>query len=257
MIAVPLALAAGGGYFWLTGGRYQETENANLRQAKVTIASEAAGRIVKVDVADNALVKAGDTLFEVDPEPYRIALSQADAALAAARLNVEQLRAAYGQAVAQERVAAGEVTYLQTQFERSTDLAKKGISPTSSLDEARRDLQRAQEQHTAALQGIESARAALGGDPDIVTDKHPTVLAAQSDRDKAAYELAQTTVSAPADGVISQASSFKVGQFVAAGTPLFSLVEIGRHLGRGQFQGNPAHPYEARPDGRDHARHLS
>ena len=69
MVAVPLALLAGGGYFWLTGGRYQETENANLRQAKVTIASEAAGRIVKVDVADNALVKAGDTLFRSTPSP--------------------------------------------------------------------------------------------------------------------------------------------------------------------------------------------
>ena len=102
MAAVPLALVAGGGYYWVTGGRYEETENANLRQAKVSIASEAPGRIVKVSVADNTLVKAGDVLFEVDPEPYRIALAQADAALATARLNVEQLRAAYSQAVAQE-----------------------------------------------------------------------------------------------------------------------------------------------------------
>lgn len=160
MLAVPLALAVGGSYVWLTGGRYQETENANLRQARVTIASEAAGRIVEVDVADNAEVKAGDTLFVVDPEPYRIALSQADAALSAARLNVEQLRAAYGQAVAQERVAASEATYLKSQFDRAADLAKKGISAQSALDEARRDLQRAEEQHSAALQGIESARAA-------------------------------------------------------------------------------------------------
>ena len=223
MLAVPLLLAAGGSYVWLTGGRYQETENANLRQARVTVASEAAGRIVQVDVADNAEVKAGDTLFVVDPEPYRIALSQADASLAAARLNVEQLRAAYGQAVAQERVAASEVTYLKSQFERAADLAKKGINAQSALDEAQRDLQRAEEQHRAALQGIESARAALGGDPEIVTDKHPNVLAAQSARDKAAFDLAQTTVRAPADGVISQASSFKVGQFVAAGTRCSAL----------------------------------
>ena len=227
MLAVPLALAAGGGYVWLTGGRYQETENANLRQAKVMVSAEAAGRIVEVDIADNAAVSAGDKLFVVDPEPYRIALSQADASLAAARLNVEQLRAAYGQAVAQERMAASEVTYLKSQYDRAADLARKGISAQSSLDEAQRDLERAEEQHRAALQGIESARAALGGDPDIATDRHPSVLAAQSTRDKAAFDLAQTTVRAPADGVISQASSFKVGQYVTAGTPLFSLVETG------------------------------
>jgi membrane fusion protein (multidrug efflux system) len=74
---------------------------------------------------------------------------------------------------------------------------------------------------------IESAKAALGGDPAIATDKHPSVLAAQAARDKAAYTLAQTTVRAPADGIVSQASSFKVGQFVGVGTPLFSLVETG------------------------------
>lgn len=225
MMALPLALVVGGGYVWVTGGRYQETENANLRQAKVSIASQEAGRVVSVNVADNQMVKAGDTLFVVDPEPYRIALAQADAALAAARLNVEQLRAAYSQALAQERVTAGDVTYLQTQYDRAAALVKRGINSESTLDEARRDLTKAQDQHAAAVQGIASARAALGGNPDIETDKHPTVLAALATRDNAAYALAQTTVRAPADGVVAQASSFKIGQFVGVGTPLFSLVE--------------------------------
>jgi len=227
MAALPLALVVGGGYYWVTGGRYQETENANLRQARVSIASEAAGRIVKVDVTDNTLVKAGDVLFEVDPQPYQIALAQSDAALAAARLNVEQLRAAYSQAVAQERVAASGLDYAQSQFDRSNDLVAKGVNTKSSLDEARMDLDKAKEQHSAAVQGIASAKAALGGNPDIATDQHPTVLSAQAARDKAAYNLAQTTVRAPADGIVSQASSFKQGQFVGAGAALFSLVETG------------------------------
>lgn len=227
MALLPVALVVGGGYVWVTGGRYQETENANLRQARVSIASEATGRIVEVDVADNAMVKAGDVLFVVDPEPYRIALSEADAALAAARLQVEQLRAAYSQAVAQERVASGELDYAKAQFDRSTDLANKGISAKATLDAALRDVDKARQEHAAAVQGIASARAAIGGDPDIATDKHPAVLSALAARDKAAYALSQTTVRAPADGMVSQASSFKLGQFVAPGTPLFSLVETG------------------------------
>ena len=77
------------------------------------------------------------------------------------------------------------------------------------------------------MQGIASARAAIGGDPDIATDKHPSVMAALAARDKAAWNLAQTTVRAPADGVISQSTAFKAGQYVTAGTPLFSLVETG------------------------------
>ena len=225
MFALPAALIIGGGYVWVTGGRYQETENANLQQAKVSIASDTAGRIVQVAITDHQMVKQGDLLFTIDPEPYRIALAQADAAVAAARLNVEQLRAAYSQSMAQEKSASSEVDYAQSQYDRAADLAQKGINAKSSLDEARNDLDKAKQQVAVAQQGIVSAKAALGGNPDIETDKHPTVMAALAARDKAAYDLAQTTVKAPADGVISQASSFKVGQFVGSGTPLFSLVE--------------------------------
>jgi membrane fusion protein (multidrug efflux system) len=227
MFALPVALIAGGSYVWVTGGRYQETENANLQQAKVSIASDTAGRIVRVDIADNQLVKQGDVLFAIDPEPYRIALAQAEAAVAGARLNVEQLRAAYSQATAQEKSDASEVAYAQSQFDRAADLAQKGINAKSSLDQARNDLDKAKQQLAVAQQGILSAKAGLGGNPDIETDKHPTVMAALAARDKAAYDLAQTTVRAPADGVVSQASSFKLGQYVGAGTPLFSLVETG------------------------------
>ncbi|QND65385.1 HlyD family secretion protein [Mesorhizobium loti] len=227
MVALPAALAVGGGYVWVTGGRYQETENANLQQAKVSIASDTAGRIVKVDILDNQLVKQGDELFAIDPEPYRIALAQADAAVAGARLNVEQLRAAYGQSMAQQKSDASQVVFAQSQFDRAADLAQKGINAKSSLDEAKNDLDKAKQQLAVAEQGIISAKAALGGNPDIETDKHPTVMAALAARDKAAYDLAQTTVKAPADGVVSQASSFKVGQYVGSGTPLFSLVETG------------------------------
>ncbi|TGV09852.1 HlyD family secretion protein [Mesorhizobium sp. M8A.F.Ca.ET.173.01.1.1] len=227
MFALPAALIVGGGYVWVTGGRYQETENANLQQAKVSIASDTAGRIVQVAISDNQTVKKGDLLFAIDPEPYRIALGQADAAVAAARLNVEQLRAAYSQALAQEKSASSEVAYAQSQYDRAADLAQKGINAKSSLDEARNDLDKAKQQLAVADQGIVSAKAALGGNPDIETDKHPTVMSALAARDKAAYDLAQTTVRAPADGLVYQAASFKVGQYVGSGTPLFALVETG------------------------------
>jgi membrane fusion protein (multidrug efflux system) len=227
MFALPVALIAGGSYVWVTGGRYQETENANLQQAKVSIAADTAGRIVQVDIFDNQSVKQGDVLFVIDPEPYRIALAQADAAVAGARLNVEQLRAAYSQAIAQEKSDASQVAYAQSQYDRAADLARKGINAKSSLDEARNDLDKAKQQLAVAEQGILSAKAALGGNPNIETDKHPTVMAALAARDKAAYDLAQTTVRAPADGIVSQAASFKVGQYVGSGTPLFSLVEAG------------------------------
>jgi len=225
MVSVPLALVVGGGYYWVTGGRYQETDNANLRQAKVSIAADTAGRVIEAHVVENASVRAGDVLFAVDPEPYRIALEQADAALASARLNVDQLRAAYSRALAQEKMAAGDVSYYRSELARRSALTDKGVGSRSAYDAAERDLNKAEDEQLAAQEAVTGALAALGGKADVETNQHPAVLAAQAVRDQAAWSLAQTTVRAPADGVISQASSFKNGQFVAAGTPLFSLVE--------------------------------
>lgn len=225
MLALPLALAAGGGYAWLAGGRYQTTENAYLQQAKVQMTSEASGRVVEVAIADNVRVAAGDVLFRLDSEPYRIALEQADAALAAARIDVEQLRAAYSAAVARQGSAASEVAYLEREFERQQALSDRGVNAASALDAADRDLRTARDDLSAADQAVVGALAALNGDANIAAEAHPAVMAAQAARDEAAYELAQTEVRAPAAGTISQAGSFKLGQFVAAGTPLFALVE--------------------------------
>ena len=236
MAALPLALVIGGGYVWVTGGRYQETENAYLRQPKVTIASQASGRIIESHIADNGAVKKGDVLFVVDPEPYRIALDQADAALAAARLNVGQLRAAYSQALAQQKLATNDVAYQEGELKRQQSLASKGIATRAALDETTRNLTKARDTEAAARQAVTGALAALGSNPDIETDRHPAVLAALATRDNAAYQLAQTTVRAPADGVISQASSFQAGQLVAAGSALFSLVENGDNWVEANFK---------------------
>lgn len=227
MIALPLVLVLGGAYVWVTGGRYQETENAYLQQPKVTIASEAAGRIIESHVTDNGFVHKGDVLFVVDPEPYRIALEQANAALATARLEVGQLRATYSQALAQKQLAANDVAYYEGDLTRQKKLEGKGIATRATLDETMRNLTKARDTEASADQAVTGALAALGGNPDIRPDEHPSVQAALATRDKAAYELAQTTVTAPADGVISQASSFQAGQLISAGTPLFSLVENG------------------------------
>ena len=166
-------------------------------------------------------------LFQVDPEPYRIALEQADAALAGARLKVQQMRAAYSQAAAEAKVVSDDVAYYQTEFDRQKALQAKGIASASALDSASRNLRKAVESKVAAEQAVASAAAALGGDPAIPVDKHPAVMAAQAARDQAAYDLARTTVHAPADGIVYKAASFKPGEFVAAGSQLFALVETG------------------------------
>ena len=227
MLALPVMLALGGGYVWLTGGRYETTENANLQQARVSISAAVSGRVTAVMVHDDSVVKAGDPLFQVDREPYRIALEQANAALAAARLNVQQLQAAYARAVAQDDAAASDLSYYQTDYDRQKALSDKGVITASGLDAAERNLLNAREGKAAADQAVQSALAALGGKAEIDIETHPAVLAALGTRDQATYNLARTLVTAPADGIVAQAASFRVGEYVTPGSGLFALVETG------------------------------
>jgi membrane fusion protein (multidrug efflux system) len=53
MVSVPVVLAAVGGYFFLSGGRYVETDNAYIQQPKVAISADVAGRVISVAVHDN------------------------------------------------------------------------------------------------------------------------------------------------------------------------------------------------------------
>lgn len=225
MVSLPLALVLAGGYFWLSGGRYAETQDAQLHQARVAIASPVAGLVTAVEFHNNEYVHKGATLFQVDPRPYKLALASANAGLAQARLKVQQEKAAYAAAVTQQNVAEDQVSYLKTQLDRQQALAAKGIAATTALDDARHAYVVAKEQVETAKQNVLSALAALGGKADIPTDQHPTVLAALAARDKAAFSLSQTIYKAPADGIAYQAASFKPGQYVTPGVTLFTLVE--------------------------------
>ena len=225
MLALPVLLLLGAGAYWLMGGRYETTDNANMHVARISIASDIPGRVVTVAIEDNQTVKAGDILFQVDPEPSRLAVDQAKAGVAAARLAVEEQKVAYAQAQTAARAAAEELAYQQSELDRQTVLSHKGVASTTALTDAQHAVRKADEAKQAADQAVTQALTALGGAVDIPADEHPSVLAALSQLDQASYQLSQTTVHAPSDGVIYQAASFRPGQFVAAGQQLFALIE--------------------------------
>lgn len=225
MLALPVLLVLGGAYLWLAGGRYISTENAYVQQDMVAVASDVPGRIISVETGENDKVEAGEVLFRIDPEPYRVALRQAEAAIASARLQVDQLRADYREAVADREAAQENVTFQRRIFERQKTLAKGGYAAEARFDEARHELDAAEQSLAGAIQSDASALAALGGNPDIPTDEHPSVLEAQARRDKAALDLEHTVVRAPDSGIVSQSDRLQAGQFLPVGTPVLSLVK--------------------------------
>ena len=266
MLSLPVALVVGAGAYWINGGRYESTDNSYFHQARIAIASDLSGRLVSVNVKDGQIVRKDAVMFTVDPQPYKLALQQANIAVDAARLQVQQLKGAYQAALAQEKVAEDDSQYQDGQLVKRQALSAKGVSTGSDLDDARNTARRAEETAAVAKVAVANARIALGGDPEVATDAHPAVAAALAARDQAAYQLSLTEVKAPADGMIYQATSFKAGQYLNAGSSLFAFMPTGdiwveanfketqlTHIVPGQaatvtFDGDPGHPVTGHVD---------
>lgn len=227
MLTLPLLLLLGAGGWWLSRGGYETTENANLHQPRISIAPTVGGRVVSVNIKELQHVSAGDLLFQVDPEPYALAVAQAEAAVSAARLQVAQLRAAYAEADAQAALAAEDARFQANELARQQALSGKGVASPSTVDEFDHASRQARQRAEVARLTADAARAALGGDLKAAIDDHPTVRSALAELDRARYNLEMTRVTAPSDGVVYQAASFRQGVMIAAGQPVFALVETG------------------------------
>ena len=179
-VALALLVAAGlGGGIYVTEYRgWQTTADATLEEVVTPMVADVKGHVVQSSVQDNAVVRKGDLLFRIDPEPYRIALDRAEASLDAARLHVRELHAAYLTAVTSEKTAKEEEDYFRSEYARQKALKERGVATTASLDQARRAMKKAQQAHLAAGQGVMRARAALGGDVTASIEDHPEVRAA-------------------------------------------------------------------------------
>lgn len=227
MFSVPVLLALAGGYVWLTGGRYVTTDNAYVHQPMVSISPDVSGRISEVDVIENQLVQAGMPLFRLDPEPLSIALAEAEAALASAQLSVAQLRAAYDTAQAKLAATLHIKDVRDREFDRQKELASRGISSSASLDESTMAVYTSENDVSLARAAVESAAAALGGDPAIKTDDFPAVRTALAKRAAAKRNLSKAEVLAPVTGIISQIESLNVGQYVTPAATVASIVKTG------------------------------
>ncbi|ORE98067.1 HlyD family secretion protein [Aurantimonas sp. 22II-16-19i] len=227
IVSVPLLLAVAGGYYWVTGGRYVETDDAYVHQDRVTVMPQVSGQIAAVDVAENQAVGAGQVLFTIDDSSYRAAVEQANANLESARLTVEKLKAAYQQAVVDARTTGDSVATARATFERQQALVKHGVASQSTFDDARLALQKAEGDQASAQQAVLSAKAALAGNPDIATDDHPTVMQALAALHSAQLDLDHTVIRASEPGVASQTTRLQVGQYVTPSTSVMAIVEAG------------------------------
>lgn len=222
LIAVPFVGIVAGLYFYLTGGRFQATDNAYVKADMVAISPDVPGRIVKVFVGQNEMVKKGAPLFEIDPEPYRIAVERDQSMLDKAYNSIEATKAQYRATLAQLDLAQNNVTFYQHEFERQSSLADRKFASVQVLDSARHNLDVARRLTGVLKESIAQAVANLGGDPALPTEKNPSYLTALAALDNAKLNLDRTIVRAPFDGIVG--AKPQPGDYVGPGTPVVSII---------------------------------
>jgi membrane fusion protein, multidrug efflux system len=223
MFGVPLLIVAIAGYFYLTSGTSVSTDNAYVQQDKVSVSSDLAGRIVYVGVKENQVVKAGDVLFRVDPEPYRIAVAQAQAAIAAAQVQLNTDRVSFQGTGADIQAARDAIANAQENYERQAALMKQGFTTRASFQAAEHALEQARAQLGNAQSSAAEARAKLATGA-AVPGENPAIAAARVQLAKAQLDLSRTTVYAPSSGIVSQTKSLQVGQQMITGLPAVTIV---------------------------------
>ncbi|TXC69321.1 HlyD family secretion protein [Sphingorhabdus soli] len=223
MLGLPLILVAVGGYFWLTSGRYVSTDNAYVQQDKVAVASDVAGRIVEVDVKENQHVEAGDILFRIDPDPYRIGLAQAQAAIAGAQVNVASLQSSYAASVPDIAAAQDRVRLAQEALGRQQALMARGFTTKTDLQAAQHEVTQARLAVSNAQASAAEAKAKLATG-SAVPGENPAIAAATAQQQAAQLNLRRTVVRAPVSGTVSQSDRLQVGQMMVTGLPAVSIV---------------------------------
>jgi len=229
--AMLLTAALGGGYVYLdNAAHFQSTDDAFIAARQSSLAPKVSGYITTVPVTDNQHVAAGDVIARIDDRDYRVALEQAEAQVAAAQANIENIDAQLQ--VQQAQISANEaqvdqaqaaLVFAEQQAKRYHDLAQTGAGTvqnaqqySSQLRQQQATLASVQASHKVAQRQVESLKAQRAS-------AVASLALAKAQRDQAQLNLSYTTVTAAQPGRVVNLTA-AVGQFAQAGTNLAMFV---------------------------------
>ncbi len=221
LIALAIFALSAGIAFVYYSGLTRSTENAYINADVVNVAPQVSGRVTNVYIRDNQHVRKGDPLFDIDPQPFVIALSRAQADMALARQAERQDKAEISVARAQVSQTESDLANARSIYARDQELVAKHFLSQQSLEDA----------HTRLLSlqaGLEEAHARLAKalSAPQQPDKRGDILKAQAAIEQAKLDLQHTHVIAAQDGQLSNVT-LAAGSLVAAGEPQFALITDG------------------------------
>ena len=202
----------------------------------VPIVSQVRGRVIEVPVEEgNRLVKKGEVLFKLDPEPYQLAVNQLEAQLATAGASQKELeeslkgaRGTVDQAAAKMREINARLDLARTRVAQNRELVKSGAGSKFDLEQAEANLKDLEGQAEAARASRVQAAAGegqikqkLGG---RVKGEFAQVAQIRAQLENARWELEQTVTVSPCDCYVINLQ-LRPGAFVA-GLPLNAVMTL-------------------------------
>ncbi|VVQ24199.1 HlyD family secretion protein [Pseudomonas fluorescens] len=210
--------------WYLLADRYTPyTQQARVGAFVIPVASEVAGRVTRVNVRNNQDVKAGELLFEVDPQPYQIAVDRARADLESTRRQIGASTAGIAAAQANLRAAQANELKARQDNQRLEGLYREdpGTISVRLLEVSRSTREQAISQVAAARAEVQRAREQEGGSDE----DNATLRSAAAALSKAELDLANTQIRARSSGLVTDLRT-DVGQFAGAGSPVMTLIAI-------------------------------
>jgi membrane fusion protein (multidrug efflux system) len=225
MVVLPAIVAVAGVAFYLSGGRYVSTDNAYVGAQKVLITPSVSGTIKRVLVQEGQHVNAGDELFAIDPEPYRLALQQAQARLDGTKTDYANLRTNDRAMTKMITLAQQTAELKRLDVERKSTLMTNRTGSQFDLDGSNGAYVVAQTQVEQMTQQQQGIRNQLLGDPDLPLEQFPPYTMAKAQLDQAKNDLKNTQLRAPIAGIATQVDNIQLGRYVTSGTPVFSVID--------------------------------
>ncbi|VWX62295.1 multidrug efflux system [Burkholderiales bacterium 8X] len=228
--------AAYGIYDWLVLSHFESTDNAYVQGNVIQITPQIGGTVMAINADDTDRVKAGQPLVQLDPADAKVALDQAEAALAQAVRQVRTLYANNGSLAAQVALRQSDIVRAQSDIARAQDdlkrrqaLSGNGAVSKEELNHAETTLANARSALAAAQAGVAAAREQLTSNRSLTDGtsvaEHPSVLAAAAKVREAYLATQRVALPAPVDGYVAR-RTVQLGQRVAAGTPMMSIVPL-------------------------------
>jgi len=197
------------------------TDQARIKGLVTPITSRVSGNIIDIRIHLHSKVKTGDTLFQIDPVPYEIAVLKAEANIDNTTQSVAASTSSVKSAAGRLGVAKAQLDRAQRNWNRVERVMQEnaGALSENDKDQSETALLTATEQVASAEANLDRAKQSLGDSGP----ENPKIRAALKDLEKAQLDLAFTTIIASTDGII-ESYDIDLGYFASAGQPLTTLI---------------------------------